>query len=69
MRCPFRERSGGREGRVGFLLWGSYCCVVGQAPSTKRSIVIAHLVTISSSSGSDSAPEEFMDLATTGSAT
>jgi len=69
VRCLFWKRSGGRGGGVGFLLYGYCCCVVGQAPGTKRSIVIARLVTISSSPGSDSAPEEFTDSAATGSAT
>ena len=67
----FRERlgGGGEGGGVGFLPWGSCCCAVGQALSTKWPIVIAHLVTISSSPGSDSALKEFTNSASANSVT
>ena len=63
VRYLFLEWLGGGGRRVGFLPWGFYYCAAGRASGTKRSIVIAHLVTISSSPGSDSAPEESTNLA------
>lgn len=72
MLCLFREQprvGGGGEGGVGSLPRGSCCHVAGQAPGTKWSMVIALLVTISSSLGSDSAPEECTDLAAASSTT
>lgn len=51
---------------MGSLPLGSYCCVAGRAPGIKRPMFIAHLVTISSSPGLDSASEELTDSAAAG---
>ena len=45
---------------------GPCCRAANRAPGTNRSIVSAHLVTISSSSELDSAPEECTDSAVVG---
>ena len=68
MHCLFRGQSRGEGGGVGFLPWGSYYCIAKQASGRKQSIVIALLLTISSSPVLDSAPKEFTDLAVAGSA-
>ena len=68
MHCLFRGQSRGGGGGVGFLPWGSYCCIARQVSGRKRSIVIALLLTISSSPVLDSASKEFTDLVVAGSA-
>ena len=70
VRYLFQKRleRGGKEG-FGSLPWGSYCRAADWAPGMNRSIVSAHLVTISSSSKSNSALEDCMNSVVVGSVT
>ena len=69
VRCLFWERPGGGGGGVGSLPRGSCYCEAGRVLGTKQPMLIIRLVTISSSPGSDLAPEECIDSTATSSAT